>query len=224
MNFCPVSERVDWVVDEKIEENATERTSSRRRPPLTSAQQALATRYLPMAKALAKPLKRSWPSEFDEFESAALLALVEAAQSFDPSRNVKFSTFARYRIGGALRDVQRNLIIAGWRTDSLHAPIISSIRGDSEDQGRVLMTEPDAPVGSEMESMEFVEAWLRKLPPSHASVCRDLFINGSSQGETAERLNCSKSRLSYLRKESLEMLKSAYEYDERRLEKKCRGV
>src|SRR2546429_415660 len=70
----------------------------KRRDPLTAQQQSLAEKYLPMAKALAKPLKTSWPLESEEFESAALLALVEAAQSFDPTRNVKFATFARYRI------------------------------------------------------------------------------------------------------------------------------
>ena len=53
-----------------------------------------------MAKSLAKPLKKNWPVEGEEFESAALMALVEAAQSFDPARNVKFATFARYRIWG----------------------------------------------------------------------------------------------------------------------------
>lgn len=69
-----------------------------RRSRLTVEQQELAKSYLPMARSLAKPLKKAWPAEKEEFESAALLALVEAAQSFDPSRNVKFATFARYRI------------------------------------------------------------------------------------------------------------------------------
>ena len=75
---------------------------TRGRHPMSTEQQRLVIRYLPMARALAKPLKATWPGEGDEFESAACLALVEAAQSFDASRNVKFATFARYRIMGAL--------------------------------------------------------------------------------------------------------------------------
>src|SRR5690349_5323240 len=71
------------------------------RAPMTAEQQRLALKFLPMAKSLAKPLKASWPLAREEFESAALEALVEAAQSFDPSRNVQFATFARYRIWGA---------------------------------------------------------------------------------------------------------------------------
>ncbi len=177
-----------------------------------------------MAKSLAKPMKRTWPNEWPEFESAALLALVEAAQSFDPSRNVKFGTFARFRIWGALCDVQRSLIMAGWNADFLHAPSVFSITSDSEEHGRVLFSEPDPPVGEDAESAEFVDAWLRKLPPTHESACREIFVNGLNNCEAADRLRCSKSRLSYVRRESLVLLKDAYEYDERRLEKKCRPV
>ena len=116
----------------------TNRESSR--TPLTEAQKRLALRYIPMAKALAKPLKRSWPMERDELDSAAMLALVQAAKSFDPSRNVKFATFARYRIWGAPRDVQRGLIAAGWRGDTENAPKIGShddeCRGNRPRPGR----------------------------------------------------------------------------------------
>jgi hypothetical protein len=85
------------------------------RAPLTPAQQALARKYIPLARKLARPLAAWWPNDGDEYRSAALLALVEAAQSFDPSRNVKFATFARFRIWGALRDTQRRLIASGFR-------------------------------------------------------------------------------------------------------------
>jgi DNA-directed RNA polymerase specialized sigma subunit len=88
-----------------------------KRPPLTFEQQDLAKRYVPMARSLAKPLKAAWPLEREEFDSAAMVALVEAAQSFDPTRNVKFGTFARFRIWGALRDVQRGLITSGFYRD-----------------------------------------------------------------------------------------------------------
>jgi RNA polymerase sigma factor (sigma-70 family) len=186
-----------------------------RRAPLTAEQQGLAEKYLPMAKALAKPLKRSWPLESEEFDSAALLALVEAAQSFDPARNVKFATFARYRIWGALRDVQRALVTAGWRTDMENAPTLSTLTYDAEERGRVLMTEPDPPVGQEFESVEFVEHWLRKLPLKHAAACREIYVNGRSQGEAAEHVGCSKSRLSYLHKEAMEILNDAWAYQAR---------
>ncbi len=96
----------------------TSASARRRRAPLTAEQQDLAVRYLPLARSLARPFKMSWPGSRDEFESAANLALIEAAGSFDPGRNVKFATFARHRIWGALRDVQRGLLPLGWRCDA----------------------------------------------------------------------------------------------------------
>ncbi len=185
---------------------------SSKRSRLTPDQQVLAQNYLPMARALAKPLKRCWPSEKEEFESAALLALVEAAQSFDSSRNVKFATFARYRIWGALRDVQRSLITAGWKCDLENAPKINGLAHDSEDHGRILMTEPDRPIGQVYEGDEFVEGCLRNMPPKHARACREIYLNGKTQGEAAKLVGCSKSRLSYLHKEGLEMIKDHWKY------------
>jgi RNA polymerase sigma factor (sigma-70 family) len=186
-----------------------------RRAPLTAEQQNLAEKYLPLAKALAKPLKRSWPQESEEFESAALLALVEAAQSFDPTRNVQFATFARYRIRGALRDVQRALILAGWRGDVENAPTVSTLTADAEERGKLLMTNLDDPVGQEVESVDFIEHWLRKLPSKHAVACREIYINGRSQGEAAEAVGCSKSRISYLHREAMEILNDAWAYQAR---------
>lgn len=197
----------------------------RRRVPLSAEQQGLAMRYVPMARSLAKPLKLAWPLEGDEFESAAMLALVEAAQSFDPSRNVKFATFARYRIWGALRDVQRGLITAGWRGDLENAPSVSSLTCNAEERGRILNAEPDRPVGEEFEALEFVENCLRQLPTKHAACCREIYVNGKTQGEAAEAIGCSKSRLSYLHKESLELINDALAYRaqiEARAEEKAR--
>jgi RNA polymerase sigma factor (sigma-70 family) len=189
--------------------------SGTRRAPLTTEQQGLALRYVPMAKSLAKPLKTAWPLEGEEFESAALLALVEAAQSFDPSRNVKFATFARYRICGSLRDVQRGLITDGWRGDMENAPAFCSLSYDAEENGRVLGADPERPIGEEFEAVEFVEYWLRKLPPKHALACRQIYIHGKSQGEAAEKVGCSKSRLSYLHKEALDLINDAWSYRDR---------
>ena len=49
--------------------------------------------------------------ERDEVRGAAELGLVEAANSFDPTRGVLFKTFAYYRIRGAIFD---NLRRVGW--------------------------------------------------------------------------------------------------------------
>ena len=142
-----------------------ERTRGGRRP-MSTEQQRLVIRYLPMARALARPLKATWPGDGNEFESAACLALVEAAQSFDASRNVKFATFARYRIMGALRDAQRMIITGGWKNDEKYAAILTNCFPDVEEMGKVLGGAQDPPIGSDLEAIDAVEGWLRKLPPS----------------------------------------------------------
>ncbi len=186
-------------------------TSRGGRKPLTRAQQDLALKYLPLARSLAKPYKLSWPSSRDDFESAACLALVEAAEAFEPERNVKFATFARHRIWGALRDVQRGMVALGWRCDAKHAPHVGGMPRDPERHGRVLGLEHDNPVGSEMEAGETVEALLRRLPARHASACRQIYLNGKSQHEAARDLGCSQSRLSYIHREAMAILDGTWD-------------
>lgn len=74
------------------------------------------------------------------------------------------------------------------------------------------MAEPDRPVGQLFEGNDFVESCLRNLPPKHATACREIYMNGKTQGEAAESLGCSKSRLSYLHKEGLEMIQESWAY------------
>ena len=94
------------------------------------------------------------------------MALVEAAQSFDPARNVKFATYARYRICGALRDVQRALVTQGSRDDLENAPKFMSLISTSEEFGEVMLSHPDRSVGEGIELADLLESWLKKLPPA----------------------------------------------------------
>jgi RNA polymerase sigma factor (sigma-70 family) len=177
-----------------------------KREPLTEQQQALAVQYLPLARSLAKSLKQNWPAETHEFDSAACMALVEAAQSFDPARNVKFATYARFRICGALRDVQRALVTQGWRDDMENAPKFMSLISTAEEFGEVMLSHPDRAVGEGIELTDLLESWLKKLPPRHAAACRELYFNQKTQSEAAEAIGISKSRVSYLHREALEIL------------------
>ena len=80
-------------------------------------------------------MKARFPGAGEEFESAAFLALVEAAQSFDSSRNVHFATYARHRIRGALYDVYRELIGSDlhWAPRRLAANVRLAMGGNLRD-------------------------------------------------------------------------------------------
>src|SRR5262249_42190619 len=134
---------------------------------------------------------------------AALLALVEAAQSFDPSRNVNFATYARHRIEGALRDARReSLRQASWPTREKESrPKRTSQTVQSTFW--TLCAAPDAPVGTELEVHDTVREWIRNLPRLQSLACRHIYLEGKTQEEAAALIGCSPPTLSRIHREAL---------------------
>jgi DNA-directed RNA polymerase specialized sigma24 family protein len=101
----------------------------------------------------------------------------------------------------------------GFHIDYLgHAHHLTTLNLEAELRGKILNSSPDAPIGEELESVDFVESWLRKLPPKHALACREIYIHGRTQGEAAELVGCSKSRLSNIHSEALTLLNDPIAY------------
>lgn len=71
----------------------------------------LVEHYLPLVNKLAEILaRRLWPRvSADELASAGFEGLIAAVSGFDPARGVKFETYCRQRIVGAIRDWQREI-------------------------------------------------------------------------------------------------------------------
>ena len=67
--------------------------------------------YVPLVNRLAEVVaRRLWPRvSADELASAGYDGLIAAVGSFDSSREVKFETYCRQRIVGAIRDWQREI-------------------------------------------------------------------------------------------------------------------
>lgn len=65
----------------------------------------------PYVRALARNIAKSLPShvDYDELVAFGQLGLVEAAKQFDVARGVSFTTFAHYRIRGAIFDGLRKM-------------------------------------------------------------------------------------------------------------------
>jgi len=179
------------------------------RLPMTPEQQALALHYLPLARRLAKPFKAAWAPYRDDFESAACLGLIEAAQTYDSSKQVKFPTFARRRILGELRDVKRDMQLSGWR-DSENPPTVRHLGNESEPAGRVLCTTPQPPVEKVLEARETFEHWLTRLPKVHAKVCRLIYLEDLTGRQAGTSLGRSKTRINIIHKESLAMLDESF--------------
>ncbi|MBU0637668.1 MAG: sigma-70 family RNA polymerase sigma factor [Planctomycetes bacterium] len=71
----------------------------------------LVEHYMPIVDKLAEIMaRRLWPRvSADELASAGYDGLIAAVSSFDPQRGVKFETYCRQRIVGAIRDWQREI-------------------------------------------------------------------------------------------------------------------
>jgi len=174
-----------------------------KRVPLTVQQQGLAVRYLPLARALARRIEKTCGAERDELESIAYVALVEAAQSFDPSYQVNFATYARFHIQGSLRDFRRQWFSARSARDQIRRVVFREGGRYVEDHGRVLGINPDSPVGTEIEAFDTIEEWLSRIPTVLAAACRLIYVHGLTHDEAARRLGCSKSYLSRLHRDAI---------------------
>lgn len=73
--------------------------------------ETLITEHISLARALATKFygqRKNTGLDLDDFVSAAMLGLCEAAKSFRPEHNTKFAPFAFFRIRGAMYDLVRS--------------------------------------------------------------------------------------------------------------------
>ena len=157
-------------------------------------------------------MKASFPTAGDELQSAAFLALVEAAQSFDSSRRVGFATFARHRIWGALCDLRREIISRVRPGGSKSELVVMRLGEGFQAGGRLIGVEPDEPVGSELETLDTVENWIGQLPRLQARAFRHIYLDGKTQAETAALVGCSKCTLNRMHSRGLSSLQEVYRF------------
>lgn len=76
-----------------------------------SVRNQLVETYMPLVNVHAKMMCARFPRcvEFDDLVSTGVLGLIEAVESFDPDRGVKFSTYCAPRVRGAILDELRKL-------------------------------------------------------------------------------------------------------------------
>lgn len=82
-----------------------------RKTKSTTIRNELVERYMPLVNKVAEIMaRRLWPRvSADELASAGYDGLIAAVSSYDPDRGVKFETYCRQRIVGAIRDWQREI-------------------------------------------------------------------------------------------------------------------
>jgi RNA polymerase sigma factor for flagellar operon FliA len=92
-----------------------------------------------LVRAIARGVHRSFPSyiELDDLIGYGQLGLAQAARDFDPHRGIQFSTFAYYRIRGAILDGANQMswlkrtTRAGEAYDRMSSDILATDAADS---------------------------------------------------------------------------------------------
>ncbi|HPG37958.1 MAG TPA: FliA/WhiG family RNA polymerase sigma factor [bacterium] len=94
-----------------MEENVNEIWQEFARTKSRQSRDQLVLHYQSLVGYVAKGFQSFGSSvlEWDDLISAGTLGLIEAIQRFDISRNIKFTTFATFRIRGAILDVLREI-------------------------------------------------------------------------------------------------------------------
>lgn len=165
------------------------------RPPLDADRQALAVQWRGLAWRLARRYAGAvGPGELDDLRGIADLALVEAAASYDGSRETAFPIYAEKVIRGRLRsylyDLRRPL---GTRNRNVPPPAwsVENLGGrDVDDRG----DDPFARVAARIDA----ETVLGSMTRRQAEAVRLHYFEGLTMTELGGRLGLSKSRALWL--------------------------
>lgn len=160
--------------------------------------------------------------ELEDLIAFGNIGLFEAAERFDPTRNIKFITFAvwyvRAEITKALNDMGRTVRIPSHRTATEEYSTISTqtVIGDNEDSetyaDRFLEAERDTSAQDLRDLRDAIATALSKLKPKEAEAVR-LFYGieleyASCMDNIAEKLNVSNERARQLVRSGEEALRN----------------
>lgn len=213
-----------------------------------AARNRLITRYLTLARNIAARIYRTRIDNdvpFADYNQLANLGLIEAVDRFDPREGVAFTTFATYRIRGAIlngleKTTERRDQLAFLRRRQRHR--IESLSADAHEESSFAQmvditiglalgflledsgfaVGPDAKLEDEALDRRAIAqlksslvAAVDALPDRERVVVRYHYFFSVGFDELAEQLGISKGRVSQLHKRALERIRVAVGSDGR---------
>jgi RNA polymerase sigma factor (sigma-70 family) len=169
---------------------------------MSTLRNTLVEQYMSFAKKLAYQRKRTLPAfvDVDELISAAYMGLIEAADRYDESFNVRFTTYAYPRIFGAIQDHLRE---QGWIKRETSFP--------TDEDGCTY--EPAAP--SEPNSVdEMMEVVTNALGEQSATILRPYFVEQCTMKEVGDKVGLTEGRISQIIKDYKSQIRHRYEQEE----------
>ena len=194
--------------------------------------------HVSYAHAIAAELLTRFPAHVDrqDVQAAAEFGLVQAGNAFDPSKGVAFTTFAYYRIRGAVFDLLRDTVKTARFEEAANeymgdysseaavpsyaevknvaASIIASYFLSPEalsSESNLQSTEPPLENLLRQEQRQRIRSALKTLPEKNRQVLEAYYFEELTLDEIGLRLRLSKSWVSRVHAKGLEMLRSAVE-------------
>jgi len=172
-------------------------------------------RYLPLVKYIAGRIVigKMSPVDVDDLINYGVIGLIDAIDKFDPSRGVKFETYASLRIKGAIIDELRKI---NWVPRSAMVKV-SQLNKAREDFKEIFGREPRSSelsesLGISPKELAKIENYVNYL--SVVSLEEIIFQSGEDEillGSTIEDENSPKPESLVEEKEKLVLLKQAIE-------------
>jgi RNA polymerase sigma factor for flagellar operon FliA len=189
----------------------------------------LIARHHKMVLGLASRLRRelSLSGDLDDLIAFGFGGLLEAERRYDPSRGVRFQTFAYYRVRGAMLDGVRKMADVPRRAhqrlkaeaerpptaaptplDKAFARMSASLTSASPVQGSFASESPESALLKNESIQRLLEA-LSRLPARERRLIRGRYFEGRPLDELAAELGISKSWASRIHTQALNALRVA---------------
>ena len=148
--------------------------------------------YIPLANKLARQENERFPGcvTLDEVRSAAYMGLVDAANKFDPDREISFGPYARMRIVGEIRDYIKFLMR------------VSRVGCEADDYSAI-------PVQDNFATEDFFVFVSDVLGASDGKIMHMYYVENRTLGEIGRSMGVSESRISQIMKNNHRRLKCA---------------
>jgi RNA polymerase sigma factor for flagellar operon FliA len=174
----------------------------------------LIEKHRPMVFHLAKKIALSFPFQIDIEDLVAYgqLGLIEASERFDASRGFNFSTFAHYRIKGAIYDGLREMgVITRSRRVRFAAQANDVLTSELEDS----TTEASATADDEIKSVEnlidaLIPIYFLSIDDADADELKDENAEGAADFETRDLLEKVRATLDEIDPDEAELLRKLY--------------
>ncbi|MET0753964.1 MAG: sigma-70 family RNA polymerase sigma factor [Pyrinomonadaceae bacterium] len=174
----------------------------------------LIEKHKPMVFHLAKKISLSFPFQTDMEELVAYgqLGLIEASERFDASRGYNFSTFAHYRIKGAIYDGLREMgVITRSRKVRFAAQANDVLTSEVDDS----MSDSSAAVDDEIKSVEtlidaLIPIYFLSIDDADTEELRDENAESAADFETRELLEKIRETLDEIDPDEAGLLRKIY--------------